>query len=217
MRMVLVEDHVLVRVALAALLGQDEDLVVVGQAEDARTAYDVVENCDPDVVLLDVQLPGSNGIAATRELIRRSHSRKVLLFSMHVDERLAAQGLAAGARGYAVKSDSPDELRTGLRQVAAGERWLSPQLRHDLVRTLWTKKGASYDNPVGDLSPRELEVFDMLVRGYDNLAVAAHLCISAKTVETHRTKIMRKLDVHSIADLVRFATLHGVAAVSSHV
>jgi DNA-binding NarL/FixJ family response regulator len=211
MRLVLVEDHQVIRAALIALLAQDDDLVVVGEAGDAHTAYQVVDERDPEVVLVDVHLPGPNGVALTRELVRRAPHRKVLLFSMHVDERFAAQGLAAGARGYAAKSDSPAELRTALRQVAAGERYLSPRLRPDVVRLLWTKKGASPDNPIGDLSSRELEVFDLLVRGYDNNGLAAHLCISAKTVETHRARIMRKLGVHSLADLVRFANKHGVA------
>jgi len=212
MRLVLVEDHHVVRVALAALLAQDQEFSVVGQASDARTAYDVVEKHDPDVVVVDVHLPGSNGIAVTRELVRREKKRKVLLLTMRVDERFAAQGLAAGARGYAAKEDSPDELRHALRQVARGEPYLSPRLSSDAVRLFWAKKGASEGNPLGDLSPRELEVFDMLVHGYDNAAVAAHMCISAKTVDTHRTKIMRKLDVHSLADLIRFATRHGVAS-----
>jgi two-component system response regulator NreC len=212
MRLVLVEDHHVVRVALAALLGQDEEFTVVGEANDARTAYDAVERLNPDLVLVDVHLPGSNGIAVTRELVRRDKKRKVLLLTMRVDERFAAQGLAAGARGYAAKEDSPDELKRALRQVSAGEVYLSPRLSPQAVRLFWAKKGASEANPLGDLSPRELEVFDMLVHGYDNAAVAAHMCISAKTVDTHRTKIMRKLDVHSLAELIRFATRHGVAS-----
>jgi len=212
MRLVLVEDHHVVRVALATLLAQDEEFNVVGEACDARTAYDVVDKLNPDVVLVDVHLPGSNGIAVTRELVRRDKKRKVLLLTMRVDERFAAQGLAAGARGYAAKEDSPDELRRALRQVVAGEPYLSPRLSPQAVRLFWAKKGASEANPLGDLSPCELEVFDMLVHGYDNAAVAAHMCISAKTVDTHRTKIMRKLDVHSLAELIRFATRHGVAS-----
>jgi len=207
-RVVVVESRQMWREALTALLGHEQDLLVVADASNARSCYETVERLDPDVVLMDAHLPEIDGISATRELVRRSDRRRVIIVSGAINEHIAAQAMAAGARGYLAQDDSAEELITSLRHVAQGERHLSSRLRVEAVNALLDSGSAE---PIDRLSRRERNVFDLLVRGQDNGAIATDLRISIRTVETHRAAIMRKLDLHSLADMVRFAALHGVS------
>jgi two-component system response regulator NreC len=187
---------------------------VVGEATDARSAYEVVESVQPDVVLVDVGLPGVNGIAVVRELVRRDRQRKALVLTMHTEEEFVAQALAAGAVGYALKHQPHREVFDAIREVAGDKVYLSPRISRIVVDDyLRMQRGdRAQSGPLALLSPREREVFDMLVRGYTNEGVARHLSISVKTVETHRAHILKKLRLHSIAELIRFAARHGLVS-----
>jgi two-component system response regulator NreC len=209
LRVALVDDHLLFREGLRALLSSQADIQVVGEAADARQAYNIVEAEHPDVVVLDLSLPGVDGIAATRELRRRAPGGKVLMLSMHTGEEFAAQALAAGASGYALKSQPSVNVVEAIRTVARGETYLSPEFSRTLLDEQLRGRMAD-GGPIAPLSEREREVFDLLVRGFSNQAAATELCISVKTVETHRSHIHRKLGVHSVAELMRFAALHGL-------
>jgi DNA-binding NarL/FixJ family response regulator len=206
-RIVLTDDHLLFREGLSAALRHDPAFEVVGEADDARAAYTIVDAAQPDVVVVDVGLPGTNGIALVRELVRRDRRRRVLVLTMHAEEDFAAQAFAAGAVGYALKHQSLDEIKAAIGEVCAGRRYCAPRLDRALVDEALMSRRAG-DGPLAMLSAREREVFDMLVRGYSNRGVAEQLAISAKTVDTHRTRIMRKLGIHSIAELVRYAARH---------
>jgi DNA-binding NarL/FixJ family response regulator len=212
LKVALVDDHQLFREGLRAVLANQPDLTVVGEASDAREAYTVVDTTQPDVVVLDVALPGVNGIAAARELTRREPRRKILVLSMHVGEDYVARALSAGATGYALKEQSAGELVEAIRAVARGQAYLSPRISRFVVEDyLRLRRGeGGTAGPLGALSAREKEVFDLLVRGFSNDGIAGQLCISVKTVETHRAHILRKLRVHSIAELIRFAARHGL-------
>lgn len=221
LRVALVDDHRLFREGLRMVLEGQPDLNVVAEASDAREAFGVVDAAKPDVVVLDVALPGIDGIEAARELVRRSPRQRVLMLSMHSDEAHVAHALAAGASGYALKDQSADAVIDAIRTVARGQKYLSPRIsRFGLDEKLHLsanggengKSKAGPGGPVDLLSPREREVFAMLVRGSSNHAVATRLCISIKTVETHRAHILKKLTLHSIADLVRFAARNGLLA-----
>jgi DNA-binding NarL/FixJ family response regulator len=211
-RLVLVEDHRLFRECLRERLGRERDLKVIGEAEDARGALRLVERDPPDLVLIDIGLPGTNGIAVVRELVRRNAEQKTMLLTMHTSPEYVADGLRAGARGYAIKSQTTDEVIAGVRAVLSGGSYLSPQLDRAAVdRLLARSHGASpagAPGPVGRLSPREREIFDMLARAFTNDDVAKELSISVRTVETHRQHIFSKLRVHSLAELMRFAARH---------
>jgi two-component system NarL family response regulator len=201
-RVVLIDDHPLFCEALTALLTEDPEIVVLGAAGEARTAYDLVARADPDVVTVDLGLPGTNGVAVVRELLRRQPRRRVLMLTMHDGAWFVEQAFSAGVIGYALKSQQAIEIREAVDSVAAGRRYLAPALR---------ARSASRDvadGPLGMLTARELEIFDMLVRGLDNADVARELAISVKTVETHRTHIMKKLRMHSLAEMTRFAMRH---------
>jgi two-component system response regulator NreC len=195
-------------------LTSETDLAVVGEASDAREAYQVVGDKHPDVVVLDVSLPGVNGIAATRELVRREPHAHVLMLSMHAGEDYVAQALAAGATGYALKDQSAAEVIEAIRAVARGQAYLSPRISRFVVDDyLRLRRGESArTGPLAALSVREQEIFDLLVRGFSNDGIAGQLCISVKTVETHRAHILHKLRLHSIAELVRFAARHDLVA-----
>jgi DNA-binding NarL/FixJ family response regulator len=206
-RVALVDDHPVFRSGLRALLTSVDDFDVVAEAESARQAYEVVESKQPDLVVLDLNLPGTSGIIATRELMRRQPRARVLVLSMYTDPSKVSEALAAGAAGYAFKSDPPEVLLNAARAVMRGERWVPPQVATLIVEgKLARQAGGS----VGALSAREREVFDLLVRGFSNRAVANELCISIKTVETHRAQIHRKLGVHSVAQLIRYAAVNGL-------
>jgi two-component system response regulator NreC len=210
----LVDDHQLFRQGLRTILAKEGDLTVVGEASDAREAYQLVVDAHPDVVVLDVSLPGVNGIAATRELVRREPHAHVLMLSMHSSEDYVAQALAAGATGYALKDQSAGEVVDAIRAVARGQAYLSPKISRFVVEDyLRLRRGdTARTGPLAALSVREQEIFDLLVRGFSNDGIAGQLCISVKTVETHRAHILHKLHLHSIAELVRFAARHNLVA-----
>jgi two-component system response regulator NreC len=201
----LIDDHAVFREGLKALLSTQADLRVVGEAGDAREGYEIVARTHPDVVLVDVNLPGVDGFSATRELKLRTRAR-VLVLSMFETEWYAARALAAGAAGYALKSQSSAEVLAALRAVGRGQRYLPPQFG----RAALEQASAAGEGQIAGLSEREREVFDLVVRGFSNADVARELCISPKTVETHRMHVHKKLGVHSTASLVRFAALHGL-------
>lgn len=214
LRLALVDDHRLFREGLRAVLAREPDLEVAGEAEDARGAYELVEQAQPDVVLMDVGLRGMNGIAATRELARRRAPGRVLMLTMHAGEDFVAQAFTAGAAGYALKSQSSPEIVEAVRVVARGRAYLCPQISRLAVEDfLRGRRDEEHDpGPCDTLSPREREIFDLLVRGHSNAMVAKELCISVKTVETHRAHILKKLHVHSMVELLRFAARHDLIA-----
>jgi DNA-binding NarL/FixJ family response regulator len=208
-RIVLVDDHQLFRAGLRALLTVEPAFEVVAEAGDAREACACVEAVDHDLVIVDVTLPGSNGIALIRELKRRQKRRPVLVLTMHQHADYVVDAFAAGANGYALKLQSEAEIFEAIRTVGGGGTYAAPAIAQ-LARGAAAQP--AHGSVLSSLSAREREIFDLLVRGYTNAEVAKQLFISVKTVETHRTRILRKLDVHNIGDLVRLAARHGLIA-----
>jgi DNA-binding NarL/FixJ family response regulator len=204
LRIVLIDDHTLFRQGLRAIIALQPDMAVVAEAGDARDVYPMLETAAPDVAVVDIALRGSSGIAATQEIVRRYPQCRVLVLSMHANEEFAAEAFAAGATGYALKDQDAEQVLDAIRQVASGQRYLAPSL------PAWVLSGPRSLGPLGQLSRREREVFDLIVQSRSNRDIAAYLCISIKTVETHRTSINRKLGAHSTADLVRIAARHGL-------
>lgn len=204
LRIALIDDHLLFRQGLRAIIAAQPDLTVVLEGGDARDVYPQLEATAPDVAVVDVTLRGSSGITATQEILRRCPQCRVLVLTMHTSEDFAAQAFSAGASGYAIKDQDASQVIDAIRAVAAGQRYLAPILPASVLarpRPL---------GPLGHLSPREREVFDLIVQSKSNRDIAAYLCISIKTVETHRTSINRKLGAHSTADLIRIAARHGL-------
>ncbi|MCU1278713.1 MAG: DNA-binding response regulator [bacterium] len=191
----LVDDHELFRRALGDLLTA-RGFSLVAEAGDARSSFPLIDQARPDVVLLDLVLPGMDGVTAVRELHARAAAPKVMILSAFGSRNRVSDALEAGASGYVLKAASVDELVGGISTVIAGERYLSPGV---------SASDDSAEGPLGVLSKRERDIFRLLVRGLTTRQMAAELCISGKTVETHRERILRKLGMHSAVQLVRFA------------
>ena len=213
-RVLLIDDHRLFRDGLRAILTSYPDITVAGEASDARSGLDQAAAVPCDLIVVDITLPGSNGLALVRELKRRGIAQPVLVLTMHEHADMVADAFAAGAVGYALKHQSEDEIVEAVRPTARRITYLAPQLSRDLLPNAHngSPAGAALHGVLALLSSREREIFDLIVRGYTNAAIAKQLFISVKTVETHRTRIMRKLDVHNVGELIRLAARHGFLA-----
>ena len=197
----LVDDHSLVRRGFRRILGDEPDLEVVGEASDGLEAFSLVQQFHPRVVVMDCALAGMNGIQATRKILEAAPSTLVLMLSMHPEETLVRQALEAGARGYILKSAVDLELGAAIRRLVAGETVLDSQLNPE--QALKGERRAA-------LTPRELEILQMIVDGKSNKEIASALGLSANTVAVHRANIMDALGIHKTAELVVYAIRNGL-------
>lgn len=205
-RIVVVDDHAVVRSGLRLLLESEEDLEVVGEAGTTREAIFEVRAQKPDVILLDVVMPGESGIEATPKLLHEAPDAKVLMLSMQDDPRYVREAFAAGASGYVLKEAADAEVVSAIREVAGGARYVHPALGARMVAADAAARAAADADPLSD---REHEVLKLLALGHTNQEIAQRLYISVRTAETHRAHIMRKLDLTTRAELVRYALEHG--------
>ena len=205
-RILLADDHALVRQGFRMILAAQPDMEIVGEAGNGREAVELAEKLQPDIVIMDVTMPELNGIEATRRITTAAPRARVLALSMHKDSVYVREVLRAGARGYLLKDSGAGDLVTAVRAVAQGEGYLSPAVS-DAVLDDYRKH---VTNPIDLLSSREREVLQMLAEGKTNKEIAGVLNLSVYTVDAHRGRIMEKLNVHSINELVRFAVRNGL-------
>jgi len=208
---VLADDHPIVREGLRALLEADPEFSVVGQADDGEEVPALVEHHRPDVLVLDLMMPGRSGLDVTRELAQCPDAPRVLILSVHESEGYVFEALRSGAAGYVLKQAPAAELALGIRAVASGVRYLSPPLTERALEAYVRRAGGEPD-PYETLTPREREVLGLAAEGHSNADIAAHLFISRRTVESHRARAMRKLGLRSHVDLVLFALRRGIVA-----
>ncbi len=212
-RLLLVDDHQVVRAGLRMLFMAEDDIEIVGEADNAREAIEAVSQLKPDVVLMDVVMPGMSGIAATRSIKAAYPETHVLALTMHEDEQYFFEMLMAGATGYVPKRAAPDDLISAIRAVSQGHVFLYPTLAKMLVED-YLKRGEFDQDPSGSsLTPREREVLTHIAEGHTNREIADKLVISVKTVDRHRENIMRKLNLHSRVALVKYAITKGLITV----
>lgn len=214
-RLVLADDHQIVREGLRSLLAKEMDIQVVGEAEDGRDALRLCADLRPDVVVMDVSMQGLNGIDATRELKADFPDVRVIALSMHSDRRYVSDMLAAGADGYLIKDSAFDELASAVRAVHAGRPYLSTSVTEVVVEDYFARlSGADQSSPNGikTLSTREREVLQLVAEGHSTKETAALLHLSVKTVETHRRQIMEKLRIFNVAGLVKYAIKEGLVS-----
>ena len=206
----IVDDHKIMREGLKALLLNKDGLNVVGEADNGRAAVQLAHELSPDVILMDLTMPEMNGIDATRRIVGECPAVRVLALSMHSDRRYIEEALAAGASGFLLKDCAFDELVGAIHEVAADRFYLSPRIAGVVVRGYLGKRGRTEAPSVGRLTPREREVLQLIAEGKNTKEVAFSLNVSAKTVETQRVQIMRKLGTTSIAELTKYAIREGL-------
>lgn len=202
---VLADDHHIVRQGLRALLEAEPDFRVIGEAGDGLEAASLVERLQPDVLVLDLAMPGLSGLETARNVRRRAPRTRVLILSMHADEAYVLEALRNGAAGYILKNSSPADLVLAVREVAAGRRYLGPPLSEYAIEAYTQKMRAAPPDPYETLTTREREVLHLAAVGHGNAAIAARFGISPRTVETHRAHLMNKLSLHNQAELIRYA------------
>jgi len=209
-RIMLVDDHTMVREALRTVLEQDGGMEVVAEVGDGEAALRVAKELVPDVVVMDVALPGQSGIEITRRLLARHPDMKVLALSTYLDRRIIQQMLDVGAHGYITKSAAGAELKQGIRSVMQGRSYLCSEVGALLADSLRDRQPKSGIPDKNALSRREVQVVTLLAEGKSAPAIAAELHIAPSTVDVHRRNLMRKLQVHNVVDLTRYAIRSGL-------
>jgi DNA-binding NarL/FixJ family response regulator len=206
-RVLLAEDHTLVRAGIRSLLDSFNDIEVIAEAGNGREALKLVRNLEPDVVLMDISMPELNGMEATARITRQFPGVKVLMLSMHNDEEYVAQSLKAGARGYLVKEAATKELEAAISSLMRGEVYVSASVSMSAVNKLMQESGGT---ALDSLTSRQREILQMVAEGYSTRDIAQRLSLSVKTIETHRTHLMDRLEIRDVPGLVRFAIKAGL-------
>ncbi|MEG3191383.1 response regulator transcription factor [Lysobacter sp. D1-1-M9] len=208
-RVLIADDHTLVRESLVGLLQHDGDVQVVAQAADGLETLEKAAASRPDVVVTDISMPGLNGIEVVRRLCESLPGTRVLVLTMHQEDEYVLQAVRAGASGYLVKDSAASELLAAVRSLQAGRGYFGPQASKALAEQMQHPERVVED-PYGRLTPREREVFHLIVEGLTTKEIARRLDISVKTAENHRTRVLAKLDVRNTAELVRYALRRGL-------
>jgi DNA-binding NarL/FixJ family response regulator len=210
-RMVIAEDHAIVRDGLRSLFESEDDLEVVGEAGDGMEAIRVVNSTNPDLIILDLNMPRMDGISVIREIKKQSKEIRIIALTMHKDEEYILEAFRSGADGYCIKTSSGKEVLNAIKIVLSGKQYVSPEISDKVLEGYIEgkksiKKESSWDN----ITPREREVLKLVGEGYQNKEISDYLCISVKTVEKHRANIMEKLNLHSASALTAYAIEKGL-------
>ena len=208
-RVILAEDHTLVRAGLCALVRGLEGVEVVAEAGDGHQALEMVGSHWPDLVLMDVAMPGLNGLEATVRIAKEYPHVKVIILSMHANEEYVLQSLRAGAVGYLLKDSGTAELELAIRAVLRGETFLSPAVSKHVIEQ-YVQRQEDPQSPFQILTPRQSEILQLIAEGLSTKDIARKLDLSIKTIDTHRTQLMDRLDIHEVAGLVRYAVRTGL-------
>jgi two-component system response regulator NreC len=207
---VLADDHHVVRQGLRSLLEAEPDFSVIGETGDGLEVTQLVERLRPHVLVLDLMMPGLNGLEVTRQVSQRSPQTRVVILSMHANEAYVLEALRAGAAAYILKESTADELVRAVREAVAGRRYLSPPLSERAIETYMQKAESAALDSYETLTAREREVLHLVAEGHTNAEIADRLFISRRTVETHRANLMRKLGLRSQTDLISYALRRGL-------
>jgi DNA-binding NarL/FixJ family response regulator len=208
-RVVLADDHALVRAGFRALLQSLPDMEVVAEAGDGREALRLITLHQPDVVLMDIGMPGLNGLEAAARVVEESPQTRIIILSMHATEEYVLRALRTGAVGYLLKDAGTTELELAVRAVMRGEMYLSPAVSKHVIAE-YVQRVSSEPNSFEQLTPRHREILQLIAEGQTTKEIAQILNLSVKTVETYRTQLMERLDIHDIAGLVRYAIRMGL-------
>ena len=214
-KILLADDHKIVSECLRPLLNKQPDMRVVGEAENGRKAVKLAQQLNPNVVIMDIAMPDLNGIEATRQIIARCPGVKIITLSMNSDKRYVTGVLNAGASGYLTKSCSFEELVSAIRVVAANKKYLSPDISGVVIEESLVRSSTAKSKVTSILTMREREVLQLLAEGKTVKQIASQLYLSIKTVHTHRKQILDKLNIHSIAELTKYALREGLTSLKT--
>jgi len=209
-RIILADDHQVVRQGVKALIEAEGDMTIIGEVSDGTEVSDLVEQLKPDVLVLDLMMPGLNGLEVARQVNKRRPETRIVMLSMHANEAYVLQSLRHGASGYVLKDASISDLVKAVREVMAGRRYLSEPLSERAIDAYVAKVETDKLDPYETLTGREREVLQLTAEGHSSGIIGEKLSISPRTVETHRTNVMKKLNLKSQADLIRFALRRGI-------
>lgn len=212
LRIILADDHNIVREGLRILIENEPGMEIVGEAGNGRSTVSLTKELKPDLVIMDVSMPGLNGIEATRQIMQEFMDIKVLALSMHSDKRFVAGILKAGAAGYLLKDCAFEEMAGAIRAVAKGDTYLSPGVAGPVIKDYVRLMEEADQSPTTLLTPREREVLQLLTEGNSTKEIASNLNVSIKTIETHRRQIMEKLGIHNVAALTKYAIREGLTS-----
>jgi two-component system NarL family response regulator len=211
-RILLVDDHQIMRDGLRAILTSEESFEIVGEAENGREAVTLARTLVPDVIIMDIGMPDLNGVEATRQVKAENPGVKVIALSMYADRGYVLGILEAGASGYVLKAGAYDELQRAVKSVTQGKDYLSPGITQMVVDARVRAPSQRGTSARADLGPRDREIVQLLAEGHTSPEIARRIHISTRTVETHRRNIMRKLDVHSVAEITKYAIREGLTS-----
>lgn len=215
MKIILADDHRIIREGLRALLDKEPDMEVVAEAEDGRTTVRLTRECKPDVVIMDITMPTLNGIEATRQIVSELPGTRVIALSMHSDRKFVKEMLSAGASGYLLKDSAFEELSKAINAVFHNQCYLSASIDDQSLKEYFGTAKPRAAAAINPLSNREREVLQLLAEGKTTQQIAASLCVSGKTVASHRTQIMNKLGLTSIAELTKYAVREGLTSIEA--
>jgi len=208
-RVLIVDDHAVVRAGYRVLLGSAKEIEIIAEADSGEAGFRAYTEHKPDIVIMDLSLPGISGLEAIRRIVARDSGAKILAFTMHEDTVFVEQALQAGARGYVTKSSAPAVLVEAVKQIAAGSIYLEP----DIAQRLALQKLRGPRSSFARLSTREFEIFSLLAEGLNADEIATRVSLSSKTIANYSTQIKNKLEVNSVAEIVRLAIRHGIVKV----
>jgi two-component system response regulator NreC len=211
-RVLIVDDHAILRDGLRSLFETKLSYDVVAEAEDGKNAIRLAQEYSPDLVMMDLNMPGMNGIEAARTIVRDLPGVKIIALTMHHDKRYAIEMFQAGAAGYLLKDAPFDEVAEAVHTVMNNQRYISPTIGADALKECLDRLGGSKGEASATLTPKEREVLQLLAEGKTNREIADYLNVSVKTVDNHRQRIMEKLDLHTIAELTKYAVREGLSS-----
>jgi len=209
-RILLIDDHQIMRQGLRSLLEQEEGIEVIAEADNGRNGVALLKNIDPDIVITDISMPELNGVETTHQILKKNPNIKVIALSMHSDEHFVRNILEAGASGYLLKDCAAEELHEAIRQVERGNIYLGPSITGIVVNNYVRRKQNPGLQNKEELTAKEREVLQLIAEGKSTSDISETLFVSVKTIETHRSHIMKKLKLHSIAELTKYALKEGL-------
>jgi DNA-binding NarL/FixJ family response regulator len=215
LKLLLVDDHKVMRHGIRSLLEKEAGMEVLEETNNGRTAIELARNLSPDVVIMDIAMHDLNGVEATRQITSELPEVKVIMLSMHSDRQMVADALQAGASGYLLKDCEFEELVRAIETVVTNRTYLSPEIADILVENFVRKSPLSESSVSSVLTSREREVLQLLAEGNSTREIATALCLSTKTVETHRRQMMEKLNIYSVANLIKFAIRTGLTSLEA--